>query len=148
MNIQLLRSYVDVNSFDLARAQPEDESAGIAIPNIVIRNIICETINWKYMGVSENSVPLNPMVLLIIIPIKWLFHWEYTIIYPTFSDKPIYSNSHANQILTVWSPTHLLDLKSKRCNINKRSKTVMSHGQHGAVSRLMTVVYTLYTDAS
>ena len=31
-----------------------------------------------YMGVSETSVPLNPMVLLIIIPIKWLFHWEYT----------------------------------------------------------------------
>ena len=30
-----------------------------------------------YLGVSENSVPLNPMVLLIIIPIKWLFHWEY-----------------------------------------------------------------------
>jgi hypothetical protein len=23
--------------------------------------------------------------LLIIIPIKWLFHWEYTL----FSDKPI-----------------------------------------------------------
>ena len=39
-----------------------------------------------YMGVSENSVPLNPMVLLIIIPIKWLFHWEYTL----FSDKPIW----------------------------------------------------------
>ena len=37
------------------------------------------------MGVSENSVPLNPMVLLIIIPIKWLFHWEYTL----FSDKLI-----------------------------------------------------------
>ena len=32
----------------------------------------------QYLGVSENSVPLNPMVLLIIIPIKWLFHWEYT----------------------------------------------------------------------
>ena len=31
-----------------------------------------------YVGLSENSVPLNPMVLLIIIPIKWLFHWEYT----------------------------------------------------------------------
>ena len=29
--------------------------------------------------------PLYPMVLLIIIPIKWLFHWEYTL----FSDKPI-----------------------------------------------------------
>ena len=26
----------------------------------------------KHMGVSENSVPLHPMVLLIIIPIKWL----------------------------------------------------------------------------
>ena len=24
------------------------------------------------LGLSENSVPLNPMVLLIIIPIKWL----------------------------------------------------------------------------
>ena len=31
------------------------------------------------MGLSENSVPLHPMVLLIIIPIKWLFHWEYTL---------------------------------------------------------------------
>ena len=30
------------------------------------------------------STPLYPMVLLIIIPIKWLFHWEYTL----FSDKP------------------------------------------------------------
>ena len=37
------------------------------------------------MGVSENSVPLNPMVFLIIIPIKWLFVWEYTL----FSDKAI-----------------------------------------------------------
>ena len=45
-------------------------------------------ISWccLHMGVSENSVPLNPMVLLIIIPIKWLFHWEYTL----FSDKPIF----------------------------------------------------------
>ena len=25
-----------------------------------------------YMGLSENGVPLNPMVLLVIIPIKWL----------------------------------------------------------------------------
>ena len=51
-----------------------------------------------YMGVSENSVPLNPMVLLIIIPIKWLFHWEYTL----FSDKPLYlmvknKNKHGAQ---------------------------------------------------
>jgi hypothetical protein len=37
------------------------------------------------MGVSENSVPLHPMVNDQTIPIKWLFHWEYTL----FSDKPI-----------------------------------------------------------
>ena len=30
-----------------------------------------------YMGVSENSVPLFTQWLMII-PIKWLFHWEYT----------------------------------------------------------------------
>ena len=39
-----------------------------------------------YMGVSENSVPLNPMVLLIIIPIFYGYNWEYTL----FSDKPIW----------------------------------------------------------
>ena len=38
----------------------------------------------KKIGLSENSVPLNPMVLLIIIPTKWLFHWGYT----PFSDIP------------------------------------------------------------
>ena len=36
------------------------------------------------MGLSENSVPNDPMVLLIIIPTKWLFHWGYT----PFSDIP------------------------------------------------------------
>jgi hypothetical protein len=43
-----------------------------------------------YMGVSENSVPLNPMVLLIIIPIKWLFHWEYTLFSLVFSPAEVY----------------------------------------------------------
>ena len=38
-----------------------------------------------HMGLSENSVPLHPMVLLIIIPTKWLFHWGYT----PFSDIPM-----------------------------------------------------------
>ena len=36
------------------------------------------------MSLSENSVPLHPMVLLIIIPTKWLLHWGYT----PFSDIP------------------------------------------------------------
>ena len=49
-------------------------------------NPMPETINIHQLGVSENSVPLKPMVLLIIIPIKWLFVWEYTL----FSDKPNY----------------------------------------------------------
>ena len=38
------------------------------------------------MGVSENSVPLNPMVNDHYPVFKWLFHREYTL----FSDKPIY----------------------------------------------------------
>ena len=40
-----------------------------------------------HMGVSENSVPLNPMVLLIIIP--FLNGYFIGNINPTFSDKPI-----------------------------------------------------------
>ena len=47
----------------------------------------CAMILYWYIGVSENSVPLNPMVLLIIIPIKWLAIIGN--INPTFSDKPI-----------------------------------------------------------
>ena len=38
----------------------------------------------SHMGVSENSVPLNPMVNDHYPNKKWLFHWEYTL----FSDKP------------------------------------------------------------
>ena len=47
------------------------------------------------MGLSENSIPLHPMVLLIIIPIKWLFHWE---IYPIFKQTQIkgYAVKNAN----------------------------------------------------
>ena len=41
----------------------------------------------KNMGVSENSAPLNPMVLLIIIP--FLNGYFIGNINPTFSDKPI-----------------------------------------------------------
>ena len=48
-------------------------------------------------------VPLNPVVLLIIIPIKWLFHWEYTL----FSDKPIwlYRTIRRGGGYTLWSPS-------------------------------------------
>ena len=52
-------------------------------PKKVVRDPIWAPDPGANMGVSESSVPLNPMVLLIIIPIKWLFHWEYTL----FSDN-------------------------------------------------------------
>ena len=39
-----------------------------------------------HLGLSENSVPHCTQWLMIIIPIKWLFHWEYTL----FPDKPIW----------------------------------------------------------
>ena len=48
------------------------------------------------MGLSENSVPLHPMVLLIIIPTKW--HWRYT----PFSDIPICFFWHFQQFNLVW----------------------------------------------
>ena len=44
-----------------------------------------EIVPYTNMGLSENRVPLHPMVLLIIIPTKWLFHWGYT----PFADIPI-----------------------------------------------------------
>ena len=45
----------------------------------------CQVFLKPKMGLSENVVyPIFPMVLLIIIPTKWLFHWGYT----PFSDIP------------------------------------------------------------
>ena len=46
--------------------------------------IWCTLVSCVFGCVWKCCVPLNPMVLLIIIPIKWLFVWEYTL----FSDKP------------------------------------------------------------
>ena len=48
--------------------------------------------NPKKMGLSENSVPLNPMVNDHYPVFKWLFHWENIL----FSDKPKY-NPKTNQ---------------------------------------------------
>ena len=46
---------------------------------------------WNiYVVLSENSVPLHPMINDHYPVFKWLFHWEYTWIYPTFSDKPMW----------------------------------------------------------
>ena len=42
--------------------------------------------------------PIFPMVLLIIIPIKWLFVWEYTL----FSDKPIWTCWMPQKIGATW----------------------------------------------
>ena len=51
-------------------------------------------------------VPLNPLVLLIIIPIKWLFHWEYI---PYFQTNPF--------------PASILD----RIAFFKWSRLILSH---------------------
>ena len=46
-----------------------------------------------FMGVSENRLlPLNPMVLLIIIP--FLNGYFIGNINPTFSDKPLFHTAH------------------------------------------------------
>ena len=41
---------------------------------------------WWHMGLSENGVPLHPMVLLIIIPIKW----QKLEVYPIFRHTHMY----------------------------------------------------------
>ena len=75
-----------------------------------------EQVREYYMGVSENSVPLNPMVLLIIIPIKWLFHWEYT---QHFQTNPYTSNLQLS---------HPAFLCGSFCTV----RTVLSHPAHAA----------------
>jgi hypothetical protein len=70
----------------------------------MVQHVFVILSSCQYMGVSENSVPLNPMVLLFIIPIKWLFHWEYTL----FSDKPIWvlNNSDSNGTKSQFHANH------------------------------------------
>ena len=59
--------------------------------------------------------PLNPMVLLIIIPIKWLFHWEYT---QHFQTNPyIVSNSE-----NIGFTENALHLNSNRLSSRFQSK--------------------------
>ena len=54
-----------------------------------VRRLAAELLGGKEvdLGLSENSVPLNPMVLLIIIP--FLNGYFIGNINPTFSDKPM-----------------------------------------------------------
>ena len=52
-------------------------------------------------------VPLNPMVFMIVIPIKWLFHWEYT--------QHFQLPTHINQLFSHYTqhfqlPTHIKQL--------------------------------------
>ena len=59
--------------FDDPGNSTRSRSLGLNLPWFPIDGCV-----WKW------CTPIIPMVLLIIIPIKWLFHWEYTL----FSDKP------------------------------------------------------------
>ena len=63
----------------------------------------CETQNgcvWKC------CVPLCTQWLMIIIPMKWLFHWEYSL----FSDKPKYWNTMGKVGKVQVSTTLIRDL--------------------------------------
>ena len=69
---------------------------------------------YIHMGVSENSVPLNPMVLLIIIPMKNGYFIGN--INPTFSDKPIShipTNYPINQHFCCLNPHESPDFSAK-----------------------------------
>ena len=70
--------------------------------SLVLKQRVLGATEW-FGCVWKCCVPLNPMVLLIIIPLKWLFHWEYTL----FSDKPISENGMVHQFhFTFSSSTH------------------------------------------
>ena len=97
--------------------------------------------------------PLNPMVLLIIIPIKWLFHWEYTL----FSDKPI-QNHPTSSIQAVIAGRRML--KEQQLEVGNGGKVVfplgkcripwnaykkMGKGYTGTSSELMFTVVGVYS---
>ena len=60
-------------------------------------------LSWTAQGtcilefVWKCCVPLNPVWLMIIIPTKWLFHWEYT----PFSDIPIYIYIYIHKTILI-----------------------------------------------
>ena len=82
---------------------------GIALQILQMGQVFCCLINLIFeiwVCLKMLCTPKNPMVLLIIIPIKWLFHWEYTI----FSDKPICPENCLFLGIESWCPTWDLNL--------------------------------------
>ena len=51
--------------------------------------------NWIWVCLKMLCTPKNPMVLLIIIPTKWLFHWG---IYPIFRHTQVNSMIYGTQL--------------------------------------------------
>ena len=74
---------------------------------------VCLFVSWVCLKML--CTPLYPMVLLIIIPIKWLFHWEYTL----FSDKPS-STSPRHHILVIFL-LFLRDFRPRRTWLTRGS---------------------------
>ena len=85
--------------------------------NIILKHIPSKIMGWQLasqptfetyrMGLSENSVPLHPMVLLIIIP--FLNGYFIGKINPTFSDIPI------SQKWMFFPPPKSLDIWDTLC---------------------------------
>ena len=92
-------------------------------------------INILYGFVWKWLVPLNPMVLLIIIPIKWLFHWEYTL----FSDKYIYIYIH-----TAYHDLHTVEWHIPRF-LNENG-VINCTSEQWPVSRISPSCYQLHED--
>ena len=68
--------------FDIVLCQPGQVHAS-AKKNASLHTSLLTTMS-RHVGLSENSVPLHPLVNDHYPYEKWLFHWEYTL----FSDIP------------------------------------------------------------
>ena len=85
---------------------------------------------------------------------KWLFHWEYNGIYPTFSDKPISSNCPPSIVSSgsplprpprwLWSWTASAWMGGRwRCGASRRRRTVRT--RHAEVWEILGDLKSLRT---
>ena len=82
--------------------------------------------SWSQLGVSENSVHLNPMVLLILIPFLNGYNWEYTL----FSDKPSWMMG-----ITLWWTVTFCHGKIHPCFMGKSTISMLDdeHNPHDLI---------------
>ena len=79
-----------------------------------------------YLGVSENSVPLNPMVNDHYPYFLWLFHWEYT---QHFQTNPLHT-SHAIASVLSFPTSPWLCRQWRSHQTHSRHRRVQRYLQH------------------